>query len=101
LLPPPMPFKIFVVAAGALGYPVLRFAAVIMIARMVRYYFWGVLAFFFRSEVKMMLDWLGQNIIEVLGILLAAFILFLIARWMMLRYRSQSAKGKAQVSYTD
>ncbi|NBO64120.1 MAG: hypothetical protein EBU88_04610 [Acidobacteria bacterium] len=41
LLPPPMPFKIFVVTAGVLGYPILRFAVVIMLARTVRYYFWG------------------------------------------------------------
>src|SRR5262249_31991625 len=39
LLPPPMPFKIFVAVAGALNYPAGRFTVVIMIARTVRYYF--------------------------------------------------------------
>src|SRR5215510_9144300 len=33
LLPPPMPFKIFVAAAGALEYPAARFTTVILIAR--------------------------------------------------------------------
>src|SRR5262245_10205087 len=58
LLPPPVPFKIFVAAAGALGYPVMRFAIVILISRTVRYYFWGILAYFFRNEVRMMIEWL-------------------------------------------
>jgi membrane protein YqaA with SNARE-associated domain len=101
LLPPPMPFKIFVATAGALGYPMGRFALVILIARMVRYYFWGILAFFFREEVLKMIEWLKDNIIEVLGIIIAAFILFLIVRWMIMRLKSPPAKSKTQVSYTD
>jgi membrane protein YqaA with SNARE-associated domain len=98
LLPPPMPFKIFVASAGALGYPIGRFAAVIMIARTVRYYFWGILAFFFQKEVKQMIDWLGDNLLMVIGALIAASILFLIARRML---RGRTAEGKAQISYTD
>ncbi len=99
LLPPPMPFKIFVATAGVLNYPPMRFAVVIMIARMVRYYFWGALAYFFHEEVRQMLDWLGAHLIEVLGALVAAFVLFLIARWLFLRTRAP--KQKTQVSYTD
>jgi membrane protein YqaA with SNARE-associated domain len=101
LLPPPIPFKIFVAAAGALGYPIARFAIVVMAARTARYYFWGIIAFFFRNEVRKMMDWLGHNIISVLGVSVAAFAFFMIVRWMMSRWRGQSAKGKAQVSYTD
>jgi membrane protein YqaA with SNARE-associated domain len=101
LLPPPMPFKIFVVTAGALGYPLGRFALVILTARMVRYYFWGVLAYFFREEVLKMIQWLKENIIEVFGIIIAAFILFLIVRWIITKPKGQSAKGKTQISYTD
>jgi membrane protein YqaA with SNARE-associated domain len=98
LLPPPMPFKIFVASAGALGYPMGRFAAVIMIARTARYYFWGILAFFFREEVKQMIDWLGENLLEVLGVLLAASILFFIVRRLI---KSRASDAKAQISYTD
>jgi membrane protein YqaA with SNARE-associated domain len=98
LLPPPMPFKIFVASAGALGYPMGRFAAVIMIARMVRYYFWGILAFFFRDEVKKMIDWLGENLLMVLGALIAASILFFIAGRML---KGRATEAKAEVSYTD
>ncbi|MGH9902211.1 MAG: YqaA family protein, partial [Pyrinomonadaceae bacterium] len=42
LLPPPMPFKIFVATAGALEYPRWRFMVTIMLARSLRYYVEGV-----------------------------------------------------------
>jgi membrane protein YqaA with SNARE-associated domain len=101
LLPPPMPFKIFVATAGALNYPVTRFAAVIMIARTARYYFWGILAYYFHKEVKQMIDWLGENLIEVLGVLLTVGLLIFITRWLIYRSKSQATKRKAQISYTD
>jgi hypothetical protein len=67
----------------------------------VRYYFWGILAYFFRNEVRRMIDWLGEHLLIALGVLLAAAILFLVARWLIVRSKSQSAKGKTAVSYTD
>jgi membrane protein DedA with SNARE-associated domain len=101
LLPPPMPFKIFVVTAGALNYPAAQFAIVIMIARTARYYFWGVLAFFFRSEVLQVLKWLESHIVEVLAGVIAALALFFIARWLVLRLRTQPPDQKTQASFTD
>lgn len=101
LLPPPMPFKIFVVTAGVLNYPAGRFALVIMIARTVRYYFWGILAYFFRNEVRRMIDWLGEHLFEVLGVLLALALLALVVRWLLLRNKGQAAKNEARVSFTD
>ena len=101
LLPPPMPFKIFVASAGALGYPVGRFAAMIFIARLARYYFWGILAYFFRDEVLKMLNWLGDNIPAVLVGLVAAVILFFIIRRMMDKIKGRTSEAKAQISYTD
>ncbi|MGB9465948.1 MAG: VTT domain-containing protein [Candidatus Acidiferrum sp.] len=44
LLPPPTPFKIFVVAAGAFEAPVLGFTAAITLARLFRYFGVGYLA---------------------------------------------------------
>lgn len=91
LLPPPMPFKVFVVTAGVLGYPVGRFALVIMIARTIRYYFWGTLAYFFRDEVRKMIDWLGGNMLEILLAVLIVLAIFLIIRWYFKRLRSASS----------
>jgi membrane protein YqaA with SNARE-associated domain len=44
LLPPPMPFKLFVLAAGVLGMPLRTFVVAITIARAVRFYGEGYLA---------------------------------------------------------
>jgi membrane protein YqaA with SNARE-associated domain len=101
ILPPPMPFKIFVATAGALNYPVLRFSTVIMIARTIRYYFWGVLAYFFQEEVRLMIDWLGKNLIEILVLLLIIGLVIFLTRWLIYRSKSQATKRKAQISYTD
>jgi membrane protein YqaA with SNARE-associated domain len=51
LLPPPMPFKIFVATAGTLEYPRWRFVLTIVIARSVRYYVEGILAVFYGTLV--------------------------------------------------
>ncbi len=91
LLPPPMPFKIFVVTAGVLGYPVSRFAVVIMLARTIRYYFWGVLAWFFRDEVRQMIDWLGQHVVAILGGLLSLLLIVLASRWLIIRFSQRSS----------
>jgi membrane protein YqaA with SNARE-associated domain len=101
LLPPPMPFKIFVAMAGALGYPMGRFAIVIMIARTVRYYTWGIAAYFLRDSVLNVLKLLEENFFTVLGAVLAAILIFFIARWAVLRFRSRSLKNKPEASYTD
>jgi membrane protein YqaA with SNARE-associated domain len=101
LLPPPLPFKIFVVAAGALGYPRNRFMITIMIARTVRYYFWGVAAFFMRARVLQGLDWLKVNLAEILTGVVSAAALFFLVRWLVLRARSRALKEKAAPSYTD
>jgi len=101
LLPPPMPFKIFVVAAGALNYPAARFAIVIMIARTVRYYFWGWVAYFFRDEVLQILGWLESHLIEVLGVIIALFVLSIVGRLVFARLRSQTPERETQASYTD
>jgi membrane protein YqaA with SNARE-associated domain len=71
LLPPPMPFKIFVATAGALEYPRWRFMLTVMIARSVRYYVEGTLAVFYGEEV---LSWIKENGIWLLGIVGVVFV---------------------------
>ncbi len=102
LLPPPMPFKIFVVAAGAMDYPRGRFALIVMIARTVRYYFWGIAAYIWREEVLKALKFLEENFFTVLGILLGLVVLFFLIRWAVLALRPRPAKpGSTEASYTD
>ena len=69
LLPPPMPFKIFVATAGALEYPRWRFMITVMIARSLRYYIEGTLAVFYGERV---LSFLKENGMLILAAVLAA-----------------------------
>src|ERR671914_2030694 len=55
ILPPPLPFKIFVATAGALEYPRWKFLMTVMIARSFRYYVEGILAVFYGRRVLLFL----------------------------------------------
>lgn len=99
LLPPPLPFKIFVATAGALGYPRARFAAVVMVARTVRYYFWGFAAWVYHEEVLQALKWLEEHFVLVLGTVLGLVVLCLLIRGIMYLLKNRSLKTEA--SYSD
>lgn len=47
MLPPPVPFKIFVLSAGVFGLPLRRFIVTISVARTIRYGFWGFMGAFY------------------------------------------------------
>lgn len=87
LLPPPMPFKIFVATAGALQFPRRRFLLTILIARSLRYYTEGVLAVFYGERVVRFLKDNGIIIISVVtAVCLIALVVYLL-----------SGKGRAAV----
>lgn len=65
LLPPPMPFKIFVATAGALEYPRWRFMLTIMIARSLRYYVEGTLGVFYGRTVIEFIKTYGFTILAI------------------------------------
>ena len=75
LLPPPMPFKIFVATAGALEYPRWRFIITVMIARSLRYYIEGVLAVFYGEAV---LRFLKDNGMAIMSVVTAAALIALV-----------------------
>ena len=50
LLPPPTPFKVFVVAAGVFEVPLVSFASAIALARVIRYFGIGFLAIRYGHE---------------------------------------------------
>ncbi|MBV8858820.1 MAG: VTT domain-containing protein [Acidobacteria bacterium] len=70
LLPPPMPFKIFVATAGALEYPRWRFILTVMIARSLRYVVEGTLAVFYGEQVLVFMRENGLYILSGVGALL-------------------------------
>ncbi len=69
LLPPPMPFKIFVATAGALEYPRWRFMLTVMIARSLRYIVEGTLAVFYGEQVLVFMRENGLYILSGVGAL--------------------------------
>ncbi|MGI9066308.1 MAG: YqaA family protein [Pyrinomonadaceae bacterium] len=79
ILPPPLPFKIFVATAGTLEYPRWKFLLTVMIARSFRYYVEGILAVFYGERV---LSYLKENGLKILIIVAAAavvgFLLYVI-----------------------
>ena len=80
LLPPPMPFKIFVATAGALQFPRRKFLITILIARSVRYYTEGVLAVFYGERVLRFIRDNGLIIVTCVGgICLLALAIYLIS----------------------
>jgi membrane protein YqaA with SNARE-associated domain len=51
MLPPPCPFKIFVLGAGVFGVRMPRFLAAVGLGRLIRYTIWGTLAFHYGDSV--------------------------------------------------
>jgi len=70
VLPPPLPFKIFVATAGTLEYPRWKFLLTVMVARSLRYYVEGVLAVFYGRRVLLFFKDNGLVIISIVATLL-------------------------------
>lgn len=94
LLPPPMPFKIFVATAGALEYPRWRFMLTVMIARSLRYYVEGTLAVFYGEHV---LSWIKENGALILAIVGTIALLVLIVYFIKSRRRPPVEKADESV----
>ena len=81
VLPPPLPFKIFVATAGTLGYPRWKFLITVMIARSFRYYLEGILAVFYGELVLSFLKENGLTILLVAaGVAIIALVIYLIVK---------------------
>ena len=92
LLPPPMPFKIFVATAGALEYPRWRFVLTILIARSARYYIEGTLAVFYGRQV---IDFIKNYGFTILAFVIVACIVGLIVYLLIKRSRRKATSDAA------
>ena len=65
LLPPPMPFKIFVLSAGVFGFSFRRFLLTLLVARGLRYAFWAAMGLFYGDHALALLmaadGWFAAN----------------------------------------
>lgn len=82
ILPPPLPFKIFVATAGALEYPRWKFLLTVMIARSLRYYVEGILAVYYGRRVLLFMKDNGLVIISIVAtaLLIGLAIYFFVKR---------------------
>jgi membrane protein YqaA with SNARE-associated domain len=69
LLPPPMPFKMFVLCAGVFGFPLKRFVVTLSLARGLRYSVWSMLAVLYGGEALRTLKSLDAWFADRLGLL--------------------------------
>jgi len=88
ILPPPLPFKIFVATAGTLEYPRWKFLLTVMIARSIRYYVEGILAVYYGHRVLLFMK---ENGLVILSVVAGAIVLALLA-YVILNQRKASAK---------
>jgi len=86
LLPPPFPFKLFVITAGVLRFSLLRFMLAIVGGRAFRFLLEGYLAVRYGAEAKAILakyyPWIGLGLV-------GAIVLFVLARHWMRRVNIQ------------
>ena len=82
ILPPPLPFKIFVATAGALEYPRWKFLLTVMIARSFRYYLEGILAVYYGRRVLLFMKDNGLVIVSIVGTLVLIGLIIYLVVWM-------------------
>ena len=85
LLPPPAPFKIFVLLAGVAGIPVWQFVIAVAVARGIRYFGEGLLAMWYGDRA---LTFLHAHAVEI-GLWLAALALAGGGVWIALQRRKR------------
>jgi membrane protein YqaA with SNARE-associated domain len=92
VLPPPIPFKIFVLSSGVFGFPFRRLMATLLVARGLRYVFWGVMGGLYgqrAAEVLRRFDaWFREESV-FLGIVLAVLIVAVLVVWASRSFRDR------------
>jgi membrane protein YqaA with SNARE-associated domain len=86
VLPPPLPFKIFVATAGTLEYPRWKFLVTVMLARSFRYYVEGILAVFYGRRV---LSFARDNGLVIVSVVAALILIGLIIYILINRRRAR------------
>jgi membrane protein YqaA with SNARE-associated domain len=84
LLPPPAPFKIFVLLAGVAAVPVWQFVAAVFIARFTRYFGEGLLAVWYGDQAS---AFIKEHTAEA-GLVLAGVALVVGAAWILWKRRT-------------
>lgn len=94
VLPPPFPFKLFVISAGVFRLNVIRFAIAIGIGRSFRYILEGYLAANYGEHAKDLL----AHYYPAIGLGLAALIIIVFVARKLLRRRSDAIEQRLETS---
>ncbi len=86
ILPPPTPFKIFVLSAGVFRLSLPAFVTAVAIGRTVRYAMWGILAVLYGNPVKI---YIQQNLPRVGIVLFGALLIVILVAAALLVYRNR------------
>jgi membrane protein YqaA with SNARE-associated domain len=96
VLPPPMPFKIFVLSAGVFGFPLRRFAVTLFVARGLRYTAWAIGGAIYGDEALAALrrsdQWFARNLPMVLAVVVGLTLLA-VGLWVLKRRRRPDLPG--------
>jgi membrane protein YqaA with SNARE-associated domain len=76
ILPPPAPFKVFVLSAGVFRLNPWAFFIAVVVGRTIRYSFWGVLAVLYGDSVKLYVQHNTIGMALFAGFMLALSIMF-------------------------
>lgn len=91
IIPPPMPFKIFVLSAGVFRLNLAAFLTAVVIGRTIRYSTWGILAVLYGESVK---NYMHGNLKTIGWALLILFILIVGATFIYYIYRKRREKRR-------
>lgn len=90
LLPPPTPFKVFVVAAGVFEVPLISFISAITLARLVRYFGIGYLAIRYGADA---MPYLIHNKLQVTVFVIAIITVSYVLSRLILRHRPPAGRA--------
>ncbi len=85
ILPPPTPFKIFVLWAGMFGVPYRRFIVAVLLGRSIRYFMWGALAVLYGESARYFLE----HNLRFVGIVLFAVLVAVVLTIILVRLRTK------------
>jgi membrane protein YqaA with SNARE-associated domain len=95
LLPPPFPFKLFVITAGVFRFSLVRFMLAIVAGRAFRFVLEGYLAVRYGAEAKQILakyyPWIGLGLV-------AAIVLFVIVKRLLKRNHTDAGEQPLEIS---
>lgn len=95
LLPPPFPFKLFVVTAGVFRFSLVRFMIAIIVGRAFRFVLEGYLAIRYGAQAKEVLakyyPWIGLGLV-------AAILLFVVLKRVLKRDQADAAEQSLEIT---